>query len=184
MSTTGRANELTRAATSRSRSMTAFGIIAILLGTLSMLAPGVAGLSIAMLLGFFVTIAGIVRMIWAFQASSLASGLLTFALGSLTLICGIALLSNPLLGAAVLTIVLAVYLILDGILEIIAGLGLTGGVWLILGGVVSILLGAMIWAQYPLSGAWAMGTLLGIKLFFVGLIMITGGSVVREITKV
>jgi uncharacterized membrane protein HdeD (DUF308 family) len=38
----------------------------------------------------------------------------------------------------------------------------------------------MIWAQYPLSGAWAMGTLLGIKLFFVGLTMITAGSAVRS----
>jgi uncharacterized membrane protein HdeD (DUF308 family) len=38
----------------------------------------------------------------------------------------------------------------------------------------------MIWGQFPLSGAWAIGILLGIKLFFVGLIMITGGSAVRS----
>jgi uncharacterized membrane protein HdeD (DUF308 family) len=27
------------------------------------------------------------------------------------------------------------------------------------------------WAQFPLSGAWVIGILLDIKLFFVGLIM-------------
>jgi uncharacterized membrane protein HdeD (DUF308 family) len=41
----------------------------------------------------------------------------------------------------------------------------------------------MTWGQFPLSGAWAIGILLGIKLFFVGLIMITGGSVVSSMSK-
>ncbi len=40
-----------------------------------------------------------------------------------------------------------------------------------------------IWRQFPLSGVWAMGILLGIKLFFVGLIMVTGGSAVRSLRK-
>lgn len=44
-------------------------------------------------------------------------------------------------------------------------------------------LGLMLWAQFPLSGAWAMGTLLGIKLFFIGLIMVTSGSTVLAITE-
>jgi len=39
------------------------------------------------------------------------------------------------------------------------------------------------WAQYPLSGAWAMGTLLGIKLFLVGLVMIASGSAVRSLAR-
>jgi len=55
--------------------------------------------------------------------------------------------------------------------------------WMLFGGVVSILLGIMIWRQFPLSGVWAIGTLLGIKLFFVGLIMVTAGSTVRSVAK-
>jgi len=42
----------------------------------------------------------------------------------------------------------------------------------------------MIWAQFPLAGAWAIGVLLGIKLFFIGLIMLMGGSAVREAARV
>jgi uncharacterized membrane protein HdeD (DUF308 family) len=105
-----------------------------------------------------------------------------FVIGVLTLLCGIALLAHPLFASGVLTILLAVYFVADGISEIAAGFGRMGdgGGWLLFGGIVSILLGAMIWAQYPLSGAWAMGTLLGIKLFFVGLTMIAGGSAVRS----
>jgi uncharacterized membrane protein HdeD (DUF308 family) len=33
----------------------------------------------------------------------------------------------------------------------------------------------MIWQQFPLSGAWAIGVLLGFKLLLVGMIMISVG---------
>jgi uncharacterized membrane protein HdeD (DUF308 family) len=170
---------LTQPAMTGSKHLTAFGVIAIVLGVLAMLAPGVTGLSITMLLGLFVTSTGIGRMIWAFESGSLGNRLFTFALGTLTLACGLALLADPMIGASLLTIVLATYFAFDGVFEIAAGLRSPGGMWLVIGGTISILLGAMIAAQYPLSGLWAMGTLLGIKLFFVGLIMITSGSTVR-----
>jgi uncharacterized membrane protein HdeD (DUF308 family) len=175
-------NNLTEAAKAGGKRMTTFGVIAIILGMLAMLAPGLTGVSIAMLLGGLVVVSGIVRMTWAFQSGSLGRGLWMFVIGGLTLLCGIALLANPLFASGVLTIVLAVYFVSDGISEIAAGFGRMGdgGGWLLFSGIVSIILGAMIWAQYPLSGAWAMGTLLGIKLFFVGLTMITGGSAVRS----
>ena len=176
-------NEFTDAAKSGGNRMTIFGVIAIILGILAMLAPGLTGMSVAILVGMIVLVGGIVRIIWAFQAGSLGKGLLMFAIGGLTLLCGIALIANPLFASGVLTIMLAVYFILDGICEIAAGSRLrpaTGWGWMLFGGIVSILLGLMIWSQFPLSGAWAIGILLGIKLFFVGLIMVTGGSMVRS----
>jgi uncharacterized membrane protein HdeD (DUF308 family) len=175
-------HNLTEAAKAGGKRMTTFGVMAIILGMLAMLAPGLTGISIAMLLGGLVVVSGIVRMMWAFQSGSLGRGLWMLVIGVLTLLCGIALLAHPLFASGVLTILLAVYFVADGISEIAAGFGHMGdgGGWLLFGGIVSILLGAMIWAQYPLSGAWAMGTLLGIKLFFVGLTMIAGGSAVRS----
>jgi uncharacterized membrane protein HdeD (DUF308 family) len=175
-------NNLTETAKTGGKRMTTFGVIAIILGMLAMLAPGLTGISIAMLLGGLVVVAGILRMMWAFQSGSFGRGLLVFVIGGLNLLCGIALLAHPLFAAGVLTIVLAMYFIFDGVFEIVAGFGRMGdgGGWLLLSGIVSLLLGGMIWAQFPLSGPWAMGTLLGIKLFFVGLTMITGGSAVRS----
>jgi uncharacterized membrane protein HdeD (DUF308 family) len=61
--------------------------------------------------------------------------------------------------------------------------GSPGSGWLIFGGVVSILLGAMIWGQFPLSGMWAIGVLFGIKLLFVGILMVTTGSAVGALKK-
>jgi uncharacterized membrane protein HdeD (DUF308 family) len=163
--------------------MTTFGVIAIILGMLAMLAPGLTGISIAMLLGGLVVVAGILRMMWAFQSGSFGRGSLVFVIGGLNLLCGIALLAHPLFASGVLTIVLAMYFIFDGVSEIVAGFDRMGGGggWLLFSGIVSLLLGGMIWGQFPLSGPWTMGTLLGIKLFLVGLTMIPGSSVVRSV---
>jgi uncharacterized membrane protein HdeD (DUF308 family) len=157
----------------------AFGIVAIVMGVLAMLAPGLTGLSIAVMIGLLVIVAGVVRMVWASQTDSVGRGLMTFAIGGLTLLCGIGLVSNPLFAAGTLTIILTAYFFADGALEVIAGLRLrpeTGWGPLLFAGTISILLGAMIWRQYPLSGPWAVGILVGIKLFLVGLVMLAAGS--------
>jgi len=179
-------NQFTDAPRTGGTSMTLLGVITIILGMLAMLAPGLTGMSVVMLVGFVVLVAGIVRIIWAFRAGSLGKGLLMFVIGGLTLLCGLALLANPLFASGVLTIMLAVYFFVDGIFEIVASVQAhprAGWGWMLFGGIVSIWLGIIIWRQFPLSGVWAIGILLGIKLFFVGLIMVMGGSAVRSMAK-
>ena len=179
-------NELTDLAKTEGKNLTVLGAIAIILGFLALMAPGLTGFSIALLVGVLVILGGLVRMTWAFGAGGFGKGLLGFAIGGLTLLCGIALVSNPLFSSGVLTIVLAVYFVADGLSEVAAGLQgrlANGRGWLLFSGIVSILCGIMIWQQYPLAGAWAIGILLGIKLFMVGLVMITGGSVLRTVAK-
>lgn len=161
------------------KQMTTLGVIAIVLGLLCMMAPVITGLSIALLLGILVLTAGVARVIWAFKSGSVGQGIWRFVLGGLTVLCGLLLVVNPVFAAGVLTIVLALYFIIDGVSEIAAGVGTRQG-WLTFAGVVSILLGVLLWAQFPLSGAWAMGILLGLKLLLIGIIMLMGGSRVRS----
>ena len=165
------------------KKMTTLGIIAIVLGLLCMMAPVITGLSIALLLGILVLAAGVARVIWAFQSGSVGQGIWKFVLGGLTLICGLLLVLNPVFAAGFFTILLALYFVIDGISEIAAGTATKQG-WLTFAGVVSILLGVLLWAQFPLSGPWAMGILLGLKLLFIGIIMLMGGSTVRSFAKV
>src|SRR5207342_655303 len=82
--------------------MTVFGVIAIVLGVLAMMAPLLTGISIVFLLGGLVAVSGALRMIWAFRSGSIGRGLWMFAIGSLTLVCGAAMLANPLFGSAVM----------------------------------------------------------------------------------
>jgi len=175
-------NQQITVSSNTTKRMPIYGALVIMLGMLAMLAPGIVGVSVAMMVGFLVIAGGILRMMWAFQASSLGRGVLVFAIGSLTLLCGIAMIANPLLTTGILTLLLAGYFIVDGFFELIAAFQLrsvSGWGWLLFSGIISILLGLMIWQQFPLSGLWAIGTLLGIKLFLIGLMMITCGSQVR-----
>jgi uncharacterized membrane protein HdeD (DUF308 family) len=50
---------------------------------------------------------------------------------------------------------------------------------MLLNGVITLVLGLMIWAQWPLSGAWAIGVLFGIQLLMNGIALATIGSAVR-----
>jgi uncharacterized membrane protein HdeD (DUF308 family) len=40
--------------------------------------------------------------------------------------------------------------------------------WVLFSGILFLVLGGMIWSQFPVSGAWAIGLLVGINLFFSG----------------
>jgi len=177
-------NDFTDTVGKGGKRMSRLGIVMMILGFLVMLAPILVGLSLLWILGFLVVAAGLCRMFWAFQTGSLGKGVLVFAIGALTLLAGIALLANPMLASGVLTIVLAIYFVVDGTAEIGASFGLPRGSrrrWLLFGGAISIVLGIMIWRQFPLSGVWAIGVLLGIKLLFGGMIMVAAGSTVRAV---
>ena len=141
--------------------MKLMGWLSIIFGILAMAMPWVAGQSILMVVGVLVMAAGIMRMIWAFQAGSLGKGILVFVIGVLTLLAGIAVLANPLMSSAVLTIMLAIYFFVDGISELVAAFSVSEGKgWLLFDAVVTIIL--------------------GIKLLFVGITMLTIRSVARN----
>jgi uncharacterized membrane protein HdeD (DUF308 family) len=99
---------------STGRRMTAFGLISIVVGIASIAAPLVTGVSIVVTVGIFVIAAGILRMMWAFGAGSFGSGMLAFAIGGLTLLCGLSLVSDPIFAFGFLTVLIAIYLLVDG----------------------------------------------------------------------
>jgi uncharacterized membrane protein HdeD (DUF308 family) len=54
--------------------------------------------------------------------------------------------------------------------------------WMLANAIVTLLLGAMIWGQWPMSGAWAVGVLFGVQLAMTGMALLTAGSAVRQVT--
>ena len=153
--------------------------------------PWVAGQSLMWLLGMLVIAGGLTRMVWAFQAGSLGKGVLVFLIGVLTLLAGIAVIAHPLMTSAILSVLLALYFLADGLAEIFAGAALTEGRagkgWLIFDGIATLILGVMIFTGFPLSGLFAIGVLLGVKLLFAGTTMLTlgvaaGGPIARPPT--
>ncbi|MCP3963807.1 MAG: HdeD family acid-resistance protein [bacterium] len=171
-------NQLTETGESGARAATFFGVATMILGLLAIGSPLLAGVSVVVLVGVLLIAGGIVRAIWALRAESFGKGALAFAIGGLSVLCGLALVTDPLLATGLLTFLLVVYFVVDGLLEIFAAFHVKpakGWGWMLFGGLVSLVLGILIWRQFPLSGAWAIGVLFGVKLLLVGLMMIAMG---------
>jgi uncharacterized membrane protein HdeD (DUF308 family) len=165
--------------------MTMFGVITMILGIIAMAMPLAVGAGVALVIGIVVLLAGVSRLWWGFKAEG-GQRVFLLVVGVLTTLCGVVMLANPVITAGVLTILLAIYFIADGIFEILGSFSMRpsqGWGWLLFAGIVSLLLGIMIWRQFPLSGLVAIGVLLGIKLIIAGLLMITVGSAAKTLGK-
>jgi uncharacterized membrane protein HdeD (DUF308 family) len=149
----------------------ALGILMIIMGVVAIGAPVVATIAVQFMLGWLLVISGIAEGIHAFMAQGWRGFLFELLSAVLYLAVGILLLVNPLGGALALTIVVAVFLIVEGIFKIITAFRVRdhdGWGWLLASGIVSVVLGVLIWAQWPASGLWVIGLLVGIQLLFTG----------------
>lgn len=157
------------------------GVILALAGLLAMGAPLVAGLSLALVVGIILLIGGVGQLVFAIKTGK---GFFITLLGVLTVILGAYMIGNPGTALASLTLFLAAYLIVSGFLEIIMSLQYrttNGWEWSLFSGILAALLGIMIWNQFPLSGAWAIGILIGVRLFFSGWALFMFGFAARSL---
>ena len=154
-------------------------IATIILGVLAMGTPYAAGESMLMVIGILIAIAGVVRMIWALKSPTPGKGFSKVLLGVLTIFAGGAIMAHPLMASGILSILLAGYLVFDGIVEVIVALtleGQPGRGWLFISGFLSLGLGGLMFMQTPFSGVYAIGVLLGIKLIVVGIASLSLGT--------
>jgi uncharacterized membrane protein HdeD (DUF308 family) len=164
----------------------ASGVILVIAGLLAILSPFVAGLSITIMVGVLLAVSGIGQCFLAFRAGAFGRALVLFAAGLLMAIAGFYMMSQPVSGLAALTLVLMAFLIATGILEIIVAFQLKpadGWGIELFNGVVTLVLGILLWRQFPLSGAWAIGILFGIKMVFSGWAFIFVGRGVKKLAS-
>ncbi len=162
------------------------GILLIIVGLLAIAAPLAAGVSITILVGTLLIIGGIGECFLAFQAGAFGRGLLIFIVGALMAVAGFYMVSQPVAGLATITLFLTAYFIVSGIFEIIAAVQIrpaSGWGLMLFNGIITLLLGILLWRQFPLSGAWAVGVLFGIKMVFSGWTLIFIGNAVKDAVK-
>jgi uncharacterized membrane protein HdeD (DUF308 family) len=165
------------------RMMILMGILMVVLGILAMAAPLVTGMAVAMIVGSLVVLGGILQVVLGVKAESWGSRIFGIILGIVALICGFLLIGHPLFSLGFLSLLLAGYFFIDGIFQVVQAWDIKperGWGSTLFAGVFSIVLGILIWRQWPLSGAWAVGILVGIKIVFSGWSMIVCGSAGRQ----
>jgi uncharacterized membrane protein HdeD (DUF308 family) len=147
------------------------GILLSALGLLLIVAPAVGTLAIDLLIGWFLIIGGVAQLYHAFLEKAWRGFLLELLSGILYLVVGVLLVFYPLAGAQALTLFLAVFLTIEGLVRIVMAIRVRpvhGWGWLLVGGIVTVILGVLIWTQWPGAALWVIGLLVGINLLFTG----------------
>ena len=93
---------------------------------------------------------------------------------------------KPDVGLEVLTMIMAIYFIIDGITEIVFSFSLMpigGGLYLLISGVMGVALGILIFTKWLESSYCVLGIYLGIKLMLDGLMLSLTGNAVHKSAK-
>jgi uncharacterized membrane protein HdeD (DUF308 family) len=154
------------------------GIILLLLGFAAIAIPPLATFAVEILIGWLLLASGVVGLFTTLRMRN-APGFWWSLLSALVgIAAGVVLLAWPVSGAVSLTLILTVFLFLEGFASIMIALEHRHGFaarWamLLLSGIVDIILAGIIFAGLPGTAAWAIGLLVGINLVFGGTALIS-----------
>lgn len=150
----------------------ALGILIAALGAVAIVFPLILTVTVTLFFGWLFIAGGIFKAVYAFQVHGVGSKIWRLLLGVLYVGAGIFMLVNPIKGAITLTVVLAVTILVESVLEVIMAFQVRPAPnwgWMLISGVLGIVLGILIWNQLPSSALWVIGLLVGINLLMNGL---------------
>jgi uncharacterized membrane protein HdeD (DUF308 family) len=160
--------------TDRAPASRTLAIILIALGVLAILVPAIPGLVVVIWVGALLVLAGLAELLYAKggEGQSKLGAIVTLLFGGLLIV-------SPEFGSGILAILLAVYFFATG-----ANLATLG--WrrkprddwmpIFVTGLLCILLGLAFIADWPVSGAWAIGIFIGIRLLMGGIAILKRAS--------
>ena len=144
------------------------GIVLFVLGIVGLGIIPVVTLTTVAIFGVFFLVGGILLMI----AGAIGYGgnrALSFMIGFLYLIIGVAMLEEPVITIKFLTFIIGGGFLISGIIRILFGFKSEGGGMLLFAGALDLLLGGLILAHWPESSPWVIGLFVSIELMMAGL---------------
>ena len=152
----------------------ALGIVLILFGFLILTTPlGVvtASLTTEVWIAAALVAAGVLQLMHGIKASDWSHATWQLLGGIFSIIGGVLIFVDPILGLVSLTWIIAITLVAQGItsLFISGGVPQPGGrKWLMLSAVISLVAGLLILFDLPSSAGWTLGTIVGAALLLQG----------------
>ncbi len=152
------------------------GILLIVAGVFAILLPLVAGVAVTAIIGWLLLLAGAAHLLFAWHARRAGAVAWQVLIGIVYLLVGLYMILHPGRGLLTLTLLLAIYFVIEGIAELVMYFQLRRqhrpGLFL-WNGIITLILGILIWARWPISSVWALGTIVGISLLFSGIARLT-----------
>lgn len=159
------------------------GVLLLAMGAYALFNLFAATIASVFFVGVLMIIGGVARIVHAFQVETKTSLAFWLLSGLLYAVAGGMVLANPLLGAAIFTLLLAASLIASGVVMIVASFSskaAQGRWWILLSGVLTAVTGLVLASGWPLSGVWALGMILAVDLTFQGWALIAFGLALKS----
>lgn len=148
------------------------GLLSIVVGFMAMGSPYLFSFVIAQLLGIFVLVSGVISLGLAIFSKHATHRVLEAVFALIRIVAGVVLLVCIASSVAVITLIFAVFLIVEGVFSIIGSLrlrGQAGWPWMLLSGVAALVLGVMVYNRWPADSAAVLGLFFGISSLFSGM---------------
>jgi uncharacterized membrane protein HdeD (DUF308 family) len=161
-----------------------FGVVSMIAGIVVLVWPGVTLVAAAVIFALAVLITGIFRIVAAFSAEEVPGGgrVLLALLGIVSILVGILCLRNPFQTVGVLVVLLGLYWVVAGVLEIVHAAGardMPARGWAIGAGVLSVIAGIVVLA-FPAASLVVLVWLVGLELLIYGAITAGRGVQLRQ----
>ena len=150
-----------------SRWLIVWSIVVFVCGILAIVLPLTFSFAIAFVIGSVVLVGGIAHLVFAFHTHNLGGFLLHMLLCAIYEIAAICLLANPLLSVFSLSLILAVFLLLEGTLELALFVRLRRyrhSLWILVDGIGTMIFGILIVRQWPPASPETLSALIGASL--------------------
>lgn len=164
--------------------MMVWGIVMLICGIAAIALPWASGIGVVIVVGWVLIFSAASHLIFAFHTHSVGGVLWQVLLAFVYGAAGVFMLMNPLTGLVTLTLVLAVFLLIEAALETVLYFQVrraTNAGWILFDAIVTLVLAILIWSQWPSSALWFIGTIIGISLIFSGLSRLSLASAMRRV---
>jgi uncharacterized membrane protein HdeD (DUF308 family) len=160
------------------------GITLLVLGTAAVIYDVKATSASVVLIGGLLLVAGLVQIAHAFQVLTWSGFFLYLLDGVVRATVGTLMVMYPGSGAQALTLLLSFYFIVAGVFRTIGSIILQfpSWGWSVASGLLSVALGVMLALQWPASGQWFIGFVVGLDLILYGWALLMFAAAVKQLS--
>lgn len=163
------------------------GVLAIIFGIIALVAPLTTAAALALVIGIFAIVDGIIDIIDALRHRGTSGVGFRVFLGVVSLLFGLIILVWPGRTLAFMVILIAIWSIVIGVLQIVASIGIrkqSGSAWIwgVVSGALGVIFGILV-LVWPGIGLVSLIWLIGIWAIVFGLALIVLGLQVRKASE-
>jgi uncharacterized membrane protein HdeD (DUF308 family) len=171
---------------SRLRPSIFWPVVMIIVGILALWLPAASSIGVARLLGWLMVFDAGFQLIHSFRSEGVGHVAWKVVVALVYLVVGIYFLMHPLLAVALVTLALATFFLVEGLVDVFsyfASRETRASHWILVNGIVSIVLAVMIWRHWPTGSLWVLGVLVGVGLLMAGVSRLMIALAVRSYAR-